>query len=62
MSSFQAPSKHPVTGKIEDAIWMDDYFGSHKYGVLFADGRIFRGEECGSEMTPQGIKARDCVE
>lgn len=35
MSSFIRRTKHPVTGKFEEAAWIDDYFGSHKYGVNF---------------------------
>ena len=37
-----AHTKHPETGKVELAIWMDDYFGNHNYGVKFpSDGKIF---------------------
>lgn len=35
MSSFYKQTKHPVTGKWELAQWLDDYFGKHRYGVLF---------------------------
>jgi hypothetical protein len=35
MSSFNAPTKHPVTGKVEKATWIDDHFGRHRYGVSF---------------------------
>lgn len=41
MSSFGAPTRHPETGKIESAMWLDDYFGRHRYGVSFPDGQVF---------------------
>jgi hypothetical protein len=39
MSSFSKPSKHPVTGKWERALWIDDLFGKHRYGVCFPSDR-----------------------
>ena len=41
MSSFYKKTKHPVTGSIENALWVDDHFGRHKYGVEFPDGSVF---------------------
>ena len=35
MSSYIAKTKHPITGKWQDALWLDDYYGRHHYGVLF---------------------------
>lgn len=45
MSSYYAAAIHPVTGKIEEAFWIDDYFGPHRYGVRFSDGRVFPEHE-----------------
>jgi hypothetical protein len=45
MSSYTRSTQHPITGKIEVAEWLDDYFGSHKYGIKFPDGKIFKAEE-----------------
>src|SRR3990167_305886 len=45
MSNFIAKAKHPKTGKIEDAEWLDDYFGHHEYGVRFKDGSVFHSIE-----------------
>lgn len=42
MSSFIRTTKHPDTGKWEEAEWLDDYFGKHQYGVKFPDGRMFK--------------------
>jgi len=33
MSNFIAKIKHPETGKIVGAVFIDNYFGEHKYGV-----------------------------
>lgn len=41
MSSYHAPAIHPETGKTEMARFLDDYFGKHRYGVQFSDGKIF---------------------
>ncbi len=41
MSTYTKSTKHPDTGEWEDAVWMDDYFGNHNYGVRFSDGSIF---------------------
>ncbi len=35
MSTYSKLTKHPYTGKWEKAIWYDDLFGSHHYGVVF---------------------------
>lgn len=37
MSSYYQETKNPKTGKWEKAEWLDDYFGSHQYGVRFPD-------------------------
>ena len=46
MSSYEQNTINPDTGKIESAVWLDDYFGRHRYGVRFPSGKVFRGEEC----------------
>lgn len=35
MSSYFKNTKHPKTGEWQTAMWLDDYFGPHRYGVLF---------------------------
>ena len=45
MSNFTAPTFHPVSGEIEDAIWADDYFARHEYGVIFKDD-VYKPWEC----------------
>lgn len=45
MSSFNGPTRHPVTGKVEQALWIDDYYGRHRYAVRFNDGQIFNPED-----------------
>lgn len=41
MSNFAKNTTDPRTGKFEPAIWIDDFYGSHLYGVQFKDGAIF---------------------
>lgn len=35
MSSYRRNTKHPLTGKVENAYWIDDLLGHHHYGVAF---------------------------
>jgi hypothetical protein len=47
MSNYSSPTRHPVTGAIEMADWLDDHDGKHRYGVRFpSDGKIYGGHEC----------------
>ncbi len=45
MSSYTQITKHTETGEMVSAHWIDDYFGRHRYGVRFPDGKVFRAEE-----------------
>lgn len=45
MSTYRDLARNPATGRIEDALWIDDYFGRHQYGVEFSDGRIWPQKE-----------------
>lgn len=45
MSTYNAKAKNPRTGEVEEAVFMDDYFGRHRYGVQFPDGSVYREEE-----------------
>ncbi len=45
MSNFTRITKHPITGKFEEADWLDDYYGNHKYGVRFPDGEVLKADE-----------------
>lgn len=43
MSNFYRRTKNPVTGRYEDALWLDDCFGRHRYGVRFeSDGALYQ--------------------
>ena len=47
MSNYSALTRHPVTGAIEMADWLDDHDGKHRYGVRFpSDGKIYGSKEC----------------
>lgn len=45
MSSYIQKAYNPKTNKVEDATYIDDYFGKHRYGVKFSDGDVYREEE-----------------
>lgn len=45
MSNYIAFCRHPKTGKWQWAVMLDDYYGSHRYGVKFADGKVFKDEK-----------------
>ena len=50
MSNYYALARKPDM-KYLDGLWekvemLDDYFGSHQYGVRFPDGEIYRKEDC----------------
>lgn len=45
MSNYIATAINPVTGVIEQAEFLDDYFGWHRYGVRFSDGKVYPIEE-----------------
>ena len=55
MSNYTQPTKHPETGEIEMADWLDDFFGPHRYGVLFPDGRVWREQDIEPEETTEQI-------
>lgn len=64
MSNYTAPTFHPVTGAIEDAVWMDDYFGPHRYGVRFGDGTVHAASDC-EQVGPKAmaeISRLRCIE
>lgn len=44
MSNYYQMTKHPETGKYENAFWIDDKFGNHRYGVKFPDGKIYEAD------------------
>jgi hypothetical protein len=47
MSNYHALTRHPITGKIQQASWLDDSFGHHIYGVRFpGDETIYPGKDC----------------
>lgn len=49
MSTYTKETRNPVTGEWEIALWMDDHFGRHRYGVRFPDGDVFTPDDvyCG---------------
>lgn len=45
MSSFCRETQRPITGEWQQALWIDNHFGAHRYGVQFPDGRVFDPEQ-----------------
>ena len=45
MSTYYGDAFHPVTGKPEKALFIDDYFGRRIYGIQFSDGSTYREED-----------------
>lgn len=53
MSNYMRRTRHPETGLMEDATWLDDFFGPHIYAVKFPYGRIYCEDEYEWEFEPQ---------
>jgi hypothetical protein len=75
MSNYHALARHPITGEIRVADWLDDSFGHHIYGVRFpGDETIYRSTQCNEvslheagveierlrEVVLLGVNARKC--
>jgi len=45
MSNYLKQTKHPITGEWHEAMWMDDYYSRHHYGVQFPDSKIFNPDK-----------------
>jgi hypothetical protein len=41
MSNYTAKARNPKTGNVEDAEFLDDFYGKHIYGVRFSDGCVY---------------------
>jgi hypothetical protein len=55
MSTYKAQAFHPETGIIEEATFIDDFYGRHRYGVKFAGDRVYRAEQV---RVPQAVRDR----
>lgn len=40
MSNYQGLACNPSSRMVEKAMFLDDYFGRHEYGVRFKDGKV----------------------
>ena len=45
MSNYTSKAINPKTGEEEEAEFLDDYYGKHKYVVRFKDGKVYELEE-----------------
>ena len=46
MSNYYSKAKRPNGTEFEEVEMIDDYYGSHRYGVKFLDGEVYKEEEC----------------
>lgn len=59
MSTYMKMTLNPDTDKFELAVWHDDYYGKHHYGVEFPDGTIVDPREVELETrdnTPEDVE------
>jgi len=45
MSSYKRLTRHPITKEWKYALWLDDYFGQHNYGVIFDGNELFKADD-----------------
>lgn len=57
MSSYFRLTRHPETGRMEQALWIDDHFGRHRYGVRFQDGKVYPADAISEVEEPHGVGA-----
>ena len=55
MSNFRSKAFNPVSKKIEDAEYCDDYYGRHRYGIRFDDGCVHPEAQCGIDAAATAI-------
>ena len=58
MSTYNKQTKHPVTKEWEVATWADDYYGNHRYGVVFSNGDTFDPEKIKLETREEKIEEK----
>lgn len=46
MSDYPTKAKRPESDEWEPVTMRDDWYGKHRYGVQFPDGRVYPEEEC----------------
>lgn len=63
MSTYISEAKNPQTGKIQAAVFIDDYFGHHRYAVAFRkDGENSSIQDGVSEETHDIYPAEEVEE
>lgn len=46
MSNFRKIKRHPVTGRLKIAVYMDNYFGTREYGIKFdGEDKVYTEDE-----------------
>jgi len=49
MSNYGSKALNPLTGKYEECMMLDDYYGKHRFGMRFSDGNIYPVAEFSKE-------------
>ena len=45
MSNYTTTAINPGTGKEEEVVMLDNYYGRHRYGVMFQDGTVRKEQD-----------------
>ena len=61
MSNYYDIAKKPDGKEYETVEMIDNYFGSHEYGVKFLDGEIYREDECEFGNLKKSKKLEDLI-
>lgn len=61
MSNYNGQAINPRTSTLEKASFLDDYFGKHQYGVLFADGGVYPAEEIEQDIEAEYERTKPWV-
>jgi hypothetical protein len=57
VSDYPGKAVDPKTGHVESVMYLDNYYGRHRYGVRFPDGNVYPEHEIehrGPERDGQG--------
>lgn len=46
MSNYKTKARLKGDKEFQEVEMLDDYFGSHQYGVRFPDGKVYEENDC----------------
>lgn len=62
MSNYSKITRHPRMGKYQIAMWHDDYFALHYYGVAFPDDTVVYPADLVEKAQLVSLYADDVIE